>query len=208
MTNLMMACFAGGLAAQTSLDVHVYDWAKVSASTLERTAKELARIFRVSGIELRWIVEPPDSPEASKVVLVDPPPRGRERQAACAARRDIALSILPASSAKPQRTVLGYAEPLASAGINVTIDYARVASTADEHGISTGVLLAHAIAHEIGHVLLRTASHRKGGLMSGHWGAGQFRHIRTPGMFFDKADARSMQSAIKGEGCELLVATK
>jgi hypothetical protein len=137
---------------------------------------------------------------------VNPPRPGQEREAACAARRDIAVSILPDSSAKLKRGVLGYAEPLAPAGINVTVYLARVTGASDEHGVSVGVVLAHAIAHEIGHVLLRTASHRRGGLMSGGWEAGQFRLMRAAGMFFDKGDARLMRAAISGEGCGQIVA--
>ena len=77
---VLLTCFAANLAAQTTLDVHVYDWANVPVSTLDQTSGELARVFRVSGIQIRWIVEPPDSPEAHQVVLVDPPrPKPRTR---------------------------------------------------------------------------------------------------------------------------------
>jgi len=203
---LAIACFAGNLTAQTTLDVHVYDRAQVPPSYLEQGAQVLARILRVSGIELRWTIEQADSPEASKIVLVNPPRPGRERQAACAARRDIALLILRDSAAPLKRGVLGYAEPLAPAGINATVFYARAADSADERGIPIGVIFGHAIAHEIGHVLLRTSSHRKGGLMSGGWDDTQFRILRAAGMFFDKADARSMRAEISGEGCPLTVA--
>ena len=63
------------------------------------------------------------------------------------------------------------------------------------------MLLAHAIAHEIGHVLLRTASHRLAGIMAGGWSAVEFRMIRQSGLFFDNADARLMRATIEGEGC-------
>src|SRR5688500_6149815 len=84
---LLLTFFAGNLTAQTTLDVHVYDWANVPASTIDQAGKVVAGILRLSGIELRWIMESPDSPEARKVILDEPPRPGRERQAACAARR-------------------------------------------------------------------------------------------------------------------------
>ncbi len=198
--SFLLTCFAANLAAQT-LDVHVYDWATVPAPTLDQTAGELVRIFRVSGIQIRWIVEPPDSPEAHQAMLVNPPFPGREREVACAARRDIALSILLDSSAKLKPGILGYAEPLAPAGVNATVYYARIADAAENSGSQIGVFLAHAISHEIGHVLLRTAAHRKGGIMSGGWNAVQFRMIRNSGLFFGDSDARLMRAAIDGEGC-------
>lgn len=206
--QLLLTSLWAGLAAQTTLDVHVYDRAQVDGATLEQASQVIAGIFRASGIQLRWILEPPGDPEGSKVVLVNPPRRGREVEAACAARRDIALLILPVSAGRLKRGVLGYAEPLAPAGVNATVFYVRVADAAHEQGIPTGVLLGHAIAHEIGHVLLRTAAHRKGGLMSGGWDKGQFNLIRMAGMFFEKPDARLMQSAISGEGCPQLAANK
>jgi hypothetical protein len=122
------------------------------------------------------------------------------------ADRRIVLPSGETVSPCPRRGVLGYAYPLAPAGINATIYYEHVTVAAGEHGISAGELLGHAIAHEIGHVLLRTASHPKGGLMSGGWNESQFRHIRLSGMYFDKAQSRFMQSAIQGEGCTLTVA--
>jgi hypothetical protein len=198
---LLLATLAGSLAAQVPLEVHVYDWARTPAADLNGAKRVLAAILRVGGIELRWAIEPHDSIEALRVVLVDPPRPGQERKAACAARRDIALSILPDSAVKLKRGVLGYAEPLAPAGINATVLLNRVADAADVYGVSIGVVLGHAIAHEIGHVLLREVGHRKGGLMSGGWDAAQFRIVRSSGMFFDHGDARLMRAAIQGEGC-------
>jgi hypothetical protein len=200
-TCLLFASFAATLWAQITLDVRVYDWASVPAPTLDQASGVVVRIFRASGIEVRWIIGTLDSPEARHEIRMEPPRPGREQQAICDARQDIALSILPHSSSTIGRGLLGYAEPLAPEGINATVFFRRVAAAAEEHGVPAAVLLGHAIAHEIGHVLLRTASHRKSGIMSGGWGEAEFREIRTWGMFFTAADARSMQGTILGLGC-------
>lgn len=192
-----------------TLDVHVYDWAKVPTSTLDYATQTLARILRASGIQLRWIMEQPDSREGRTVMLVNPPRPGHERDAACAARRDIALLILPDdTTARFKRGVLGYAEPLAPAGVNTTVFYARSIDAAHEHGIPVGLVLGHAIAHEIGHVLLRTSSHRKGGLMAGGWDSTAFQFMRRSDLPLDKDDARLMRATITGEGCSRSVRSK
>jgi hypothetical protein len=202
MTNcFLLICLAGKLAAQTTLDVHVCNSALNSAEDVERSSKVLASILRLGGIELRWILEPPDSLEAAKVILVEPPRPGMERKAACAARRDIALWILPDSAAGHPRGVLGYSEPLAPAGINANVYYSRVVSLSAEYGIPVPVLLGHAMAHEIGHVLQRSHKHGRHGIMAGPWDDSRLRRIRTSGLFFMPQEVRRMAAAVKGEGC-------
>ena len=103
---------------------------------------------------------------------------------------------------------MGYAYPLAGAGVNVTILYGRVTDAADEYRVSAGTLLAYAMAHEIGHVLLRSADHRGHGLMSGPWGATEFSHVRKTSLFFDRTDGARMKASIAREGCEVVVSSR
>lgn len=198
---LLAACFVASLNGQTVLEVHLYDWAKTPASTMAEAQRGVSRIFRGSGIEVRWFTHGLNEPEASKVVFVNPSPRQGQRQMECAARKDIALSIQADSVLDVKPTALGFANPLAPAGINANIFYSKVVDRAEEYGVPLGELLAHAIAHEIGHVLLRTETHRRHGLMSGNWGDEQFRWIRTARVTFDRGDSRLMQAAITGQGC-------
>jgi hypothetical protein len=204
---LLTPSLAAEVAAfEVAVNVQVYNWANAPAATLDQAAKVLGKIFRVSGLESRWTVGSLDTLEARHVVLVDPPRPGRERHAACAARSDIALAILDDSAGKLKSGTLGSAEPFAPAGINATVFLGRIADASDEHGVPLPVLLGHAIAHEIGHVLLRSVGHRKGGLMSSGWNEIEFRMIRSSGLFFDSKDARFIRAAIQREGCDRVTA--
>jgi hypothetical protein len=61
------------------------------------------------------------------------------------------------------------------AGTLATIYLDRVESLANQAQVDSGRLLGRAIAHEIGHLLLGTASHAYGGLMRPHWLAGELQ---------------------------------
>jgi hypothetical protein len=197
----LIALVASRITAASTLDVHVYDRAGIPDSVLAEAHDVLARILRVSGIELHWRAGSASSPEAGRVVFPEPARPGRERELACAARRDVALLIVGHGPVAPTPTSLGYANPLAPEGVNATILYRRVTELANEHGLPIGTLLGHAVAHEIGHVLLRSNGHAKHGLMAGGWDRAQFQWIRRAGMFFEKDDAERMKASISGEGC-------
>ena len=196
------AVFIARVTTGSTLDVHVYNRAGTPPSVLAHAERVLVSLFRESGIELNWQVGPPDAPESNRVMFPEPVPAARERALACAARTDIALLIVGDGAVGPTRTALGYANPFAPDGINATVLYPRVTEAANKHGIAPAILLAHAIAHEIGHVLLRSSKHREHGLMAGGWDAAQFRWIARTGIFFERADARQMKATILREGCQ------
>ena len=65
----------------------------------EDALDELKRLFGRSGLGLQITEGDPNSPEAATIPYPEPPKRGRELEAACAARADIALEV--AASAPP-----------------------------------------------------------------------------------------------------------
>ena len=199
-----LACIAlvvSHSTAATTLDVHVYHSIAVPDSVLAEAHDALARILRVSGIELRWRPGLATSPDALRVVIPEPAHPGRERELECAARRDIALLIVGEVGAARTPTAFGYANPLAPEGVNATILYRRVIVVANEHGVRTGTLLGHAMAHEIGHVLLRSSAHAKSGLMAGGWDFAQFQRVRRGELLFGRHQAERMKASILGQGC-------
>jgi hypothetical protein len=63
---------------------------------------------------------------------------------------------------------LAYASPFAGGGVAITILYDRVRHVAREPGFESR-LLAHVLAHEIGHVLQISNRHSPAGVMKAHW---------------------------------------
>ncbi len=65
------------------------------------------------------------------------------------------LEILKTAPPGHRTSVLGYAQPLASAGLNLRVFNDRIRWQAEARDRPYATVLAHVIAHEIGHVLLR-----------------------------------------------------
>jgi hypothetical protein len=59
-----------------------------------------------------------------------------------------------------------------------------------------GLLLGHAAAHELGHLLLGTNSHSERGLMRARWENSELLQIRGGKLLFSESKARHMRKTI------------
>lgn len=118
----------------------------------------------------------------------------------CRARRDIALklSLTPRGL---QSSALGMAQPMARVGLNVRIFDGRVREEARRRNRQYSPVLAHAIAHEIGHALLRCNSHDMRGLMANVWSDQEYQRMEHGLMFFTKEQSRKMQATLTNKAC-------
>src|SRR6202008_41843 len=121
---------------------------------IESVTVTLSSIFRQSGINIKWVAVVPGAPEAS-LMTYQAPPVDRELEFACQARRGIAFDIIPGAVAGVRSQLLGMALPLSREGLNVRIFYDHVLGAATKENRPYATVLSYAIAHEIGHVLLR-----------------------------------------------------
>jgi hypothetical protein len=69
---------------------------------------------------------------------------------------------------------LGYAKPFEGKGVRIIIFYDRLNETQRKPSV-----LGHVLAHEIGHMLLRTNVHRDTGLMKAHWSPKDLNEMLT-----------------------------
>lgn len=165
----MAVCVLSGKAKhETSpeavLQVRLYDRAQVPAETLQLAMGESSRIFKMAGIKLDWnqpSVEPSED-------------RGLDMSAADARRTGgdreyLVIRILRTTSANVFPGALGFALPFAQSGAHVEIFYDRVLATARSRNAIPYLVLGCAMAHESGHVLLRSSDHSSGGLMQTNW---------------------------------------
>jgi hypothetical protein len=201
MLRILLALLMVQAASSEQLRITLYDGAQVPREIIAPALEDLRRILRQAGIELEVFTGDPTAPEASFLQLPNRPRKGEERAAACQARRDIALEILKAAPPGYQASILGYAQPLASAGLNVRVFNDRVRLAATGRSRLYAAVLAHVIAHEIGHVLLRTGKHTSGGLMSQMWGDGDYAWMSRTLMLFDRRQGAAMRREISGAEC-------
>ena len=59
-----------------------------------------------------------------------------------------------------------------------------------------GKILGHAIAHEVGHVLLGTNGHSVGGLMRARWGRAEWQTVAAAHLAIAPADAEKMAASL------------
>ena len=91
---------------------------------------------------------------------------------------------------------LGFAVPFARFGIDVEIIYQRVENEAESMGVAADTLLAYTMAHEIGHVLLRSSAHSASGLMQARCDRNSWRPASFCMMAFLPEQAKQMRQEL------------
>jgi hypothetical protein len=141
---------AQGSRPTLKITMLVYNMANVPAVILDRAEQQASGIYRQNGIELEWKQCPCD-------LALGP--------------TDVMLRIIPrlfaSNSAGFRSDHLGFAASSQQRGVLATIFYNRVEDLT--RGGDPSCILGHAIAHELGHLLLGQDAHSTTGLMQAHW---------------------------------------
>jgi hypothetical protein len=80
-------------------------------------------------------------------------------------------------------------------GVLATIFYDRVQIVASRGALESGELLGRAMAHEVGHLLLRAAGHSRTGLMRAVWADAELMENRREDWVFSPRDRRQLRAA-------------
>jgi hypothetical protein len=86
--------------------------------------------------------------------------------------------------------VFAYSNPYAAVGPCVTLLANRFEYGLFTNPTTTGVLVGHALAHEIGHVLEGISRHSETGLMKERWSPNEVRGMRDRWLHFEDYDKR------------------
>ena len=179
-------------ADSPSIRVRLYDYARLEPIDLARAEDEATQILRRAGIETAWV----DCPLASS---------GGQLQPVCQedlAPTDISLRILPRSMSvhSPFRgNTLGFAglSGEGDRGSMASIFYFGIQDLARMGDTPEHKILGHAIAHEIGHLLLRTIGHTSSGIMRVTWGRKDLKRLNMEGLFFTEGQAEVMRAEVR-----------
>jgi hypothetical protein len=165
------------IAGERALVVSVRDYAKVAPVTLHRAMDEVARIFRRTGIQVSWI-EGADAvramPRLHLIVLDREIPELREEG-------HLSLGAAPRLVDVPGHVAYVFREP---------IEYLSAV-----HAVDDALVLAHAIAHELGHLLL-PSGHSPEGLMAARWGAREVRAASWGTLMFSPRESSLIRAAL------------
>jgi hypothetical protein len=174
---------AGAAEPKLDITVQVYNWAHVAPGTLRAAEGEGTRIFTKAGVGVLWL-NCPLSPSESKEspICAEPCPWDR-----------FALRIVSDVPKGFGKTSLGVA--LQGTGIYASVFYLRVDEFAKE-GIAThSQILGHAMAHEIGHLLLDLRGHAAFGIMRGHWNVQDLRSASMGALLFSSRESALIRDA-------------
>jgi hypothetical protein len=111
---------------------------------------------------------------------------------------DLVVRIMPASAPRADATAeLGFApiDPSGRATVIATVYYDVVQRVASRTGLDAQALLGRAIAHEVGHLLLRAPGHGHSGLMRPLWTDAELAQNRPGDWAFSDEESRRLRAA-------------
>jgi hypothetical protein len=189
---VLMTATAGWGAPETPvLVLRVYDLTGMSPSELAGAVHETEHIFQTAGIHLSWTTGNPSAPEASLLDQSVP-------DSPVPLRRIIVVRIVSTAGPALPAEVLGRALPFAASGTQVTVFLDHIRSSAKQSAVPVPALIGHVLAHELGHVLLRSEvdSHQSAGVMCGEWGPSEYDRIRHGALRFTHFQTLALQRTI------------
>jgi len=181
---------AGEVNEDLEITVRVYNYAGVSRGTLARAEEEASTIFREAGIETRW---------------QDCPTSHAEEEAfpTCAqllGPAGVDVRILPRSMAarlRSPRERLGLALPSQGGfASSAWVFFHRVEELAKSRIASPSQVLACALAHEIGHLLLGPNQHSSVGIMRAHLGRDELKRASQGQLLFTLPQCQLMRAEV------------
>jgi hypothetical protein len=179
-----------------TLTIDVYNYAKVDAKTMKDAEKVATRIVRETGVETRW-VDISDSGQADLVEerSFDP--------------THITLDVLPRAMGdhlQLSNDVMGLAPGVGPDRQIVYVFYNRIdrvngtqlqlEARLDGIYVRTSQTFGHAIAHEVGHLLLNTEGHSKTGIMRATWQLDDLRDVALGRLFFTSQQAEVIRAEV------------
>ncbi len=139
------------------LRVRVFDYSGLRTATRAELETNAARILLSAGLVIHFTECYGEAVET-----------GREDCTSPLGPTDLVLRVVqPKGSVKGEQ--LGYAAMTSEGGAYVTVVINPAKERARVTGLSNGILFGHAVAHEIGHLLLGANSHSLTGIMRPRW---------------------------------------
>ena len=185
---------AGSHATAATITISIDDRAHIGCKTLERAEGVATGIFAVAGVDIHWTRPVSDAMDQLRDFSAVP-------AGGCArppASGSVRVEILPHAPNGFAPQALGYSLPCVRRGVQVTI-YADRVEAVSSHTVAVFYrVLAYALTHELGHVLLRSLSHDQSGLMKAVWSKGDWQRAAVATIPFTPDEATRMAEGLPG----------
>jgi hypothetical protein len=149
----------GGQGAPIQLQVSVFNSSPISSSTIERAESEAGHVLRDAGVAVIWMNCPQDAQHEASLAHCSE----------ASFPSHLHLRIARASRGLKATTVGISFVAEGGKGCYADLFHEPIRQLQEETHVSPSVILGHAMAHELGHLLLGTNSHSSSGLMRAHW---------------------------------------
>ncbi len=147
----------------------------VPTDLAERARLEVVRLYQLIHVDIEWVADPVTFDDGLRFVKVTTwEPRDDEFP--------MALGMTPA---KP-----------GARGTQSYVFWQRVQRYGQKYAAGFDMLLAVAIAHELGHMLLPEGSHSRHGLMHASWDIGHFRSAAAGLLHFSPESAELIRKSL------------
>jgi hypothetical protein len=174
------------------ITVLVYNYAQVSPPLVRRAQKIATGIFGQAGVDTVWVLCPVFQADLRKYPACNQ----------TAGATDFALRLLPRSMAEKllesDNEAIGFAQdcPADEHGCVVNVFYSTVEQLASEVDAREERILAHVMAHELGHLLLGPNAHSPSGIMRGMWSRDDLRFIGWSCLVFTPRQSDKLRANI------------
>ena len=161
-----------------ALVLQLHNLAGAPPAVIDRAASELTRVYGDMGVRVEWA------------------------QASDVADRAVVRVVLLARETGDLRrsadTVMGAAVRTPHDTPVVYVFYQRVRAQAERNGVSTPLVLACAMAHELGHLLMPGHGHSAHGLMRACWNRDDFQRADQGRLHFSNEQAGLIRQRVQG----------
>jgi hypothetical protein len=178
---------AGDVQDRT-LTILVYDYAGLSDSSTNEMENLSAVLLSRAGIRAQWV----------HCLGYQPGPR----PALCDGNLETGTVLIRILAAHPAGNPNKFGDPLGWASVGnsyASLDASEIQKYADHNGLPSGSLMAYAMMHEIGHLLLGE-KHAPSGIMRAVWGKAEYRDMAQRWLGFSDAERQALRQALPTPG--------
>jgi hypothetical protein len=188
----VLTCLAPLASEEPNPPVEVYvcvsDGAGIPAAALRKAQEEVVRIFGQAGVTVRWT----ECPQEER------PPVASCRRGAGRPELTLRLEVRPPKDRKRRGIPMGHAWMPAGGepGCLASVYSSSVEQTIGRPLSGSGMMLGHAMAHELGHLLLGSREHSHVGIMRHVWRREEVEGALRGTLFFLPHEAARLRAEI------------
>jgi hypothetical protein len=163
-------------AVSLAVLLQLFNLAGAPPAVVAAAQTEVTRAYRAIGVPVRWQSDRPSTDTHTIHVVLLPIETGDLRY--------ITDTVMGAALRTPAGTGVAY------------VFYTRVAQQANQHDVSSALVLASAISHELGHLLLGSRGHSPTGLMRACWRPAEFSRAAEGQLRFSAEEGANIRARI------------